>query len=794
MKRQCQALVVIALFSLPGWHTLQAQDSQRGPALGVARVSLVKGDVTLQRGDGGEWIQAQANMPLVEGDSLATGPGSRAELQLDYSNLVRIGQSSQVRLASLGNRAFRFQLERGILTYSELRGGEADVDIETPLMTIRPAKNGRYRVEMSDLNEAVVTVQEGEAEVASAAGKETLKKGRRMIVRGADQGVETRVVKAEGRDDWDEWNVRRDQQLKESNAYRYVSRSIYGAEDLDGYGRWAYVPSYGSCWFPSVPVGWAPYRAGRWLWLDYYGWSWLSYDPWGWAPYHYGRWFFDASYGWGWYPGSYYSYHYWKPALVAFFGYSSHRGLHAGLGVGFGHYGWIPLAPREPFYPWYGHGHRFWGGRRLVQNNTILVDNSINIYNSYRNARHDNGVTVVNARDFARGQVLNAHSLRAAEWQQARLLRGNVPVVPDRESLGQLIPDNRNLVQQRSVASRQNLFSRGRTGDIVARTTFDQQRQEVADSVRAFRGLNNHGTRQALAEPRFGGAVGAEVQANRARSDIVDRANMRQDPHRSYVSPATSSRNRLFRSESPVASGQSRSVAAPNPPQSSDASRAGVWSRGASRTDDLRSVGRGSDDSSAAHSARSRVFRSVPSTMPSQNPRVVDDPGFSRSSGSGREDVWSRSASRTNDLRSTSRRLYDSPAYSTRSRVFRSESHSAPTQAPRAMDRSVSRNPDVGRASVWSRGNSRSYDVRSVDRGSYRSSPAFSSRGQVFRSESPSMPMRNPSSVGGSLGRSPDGGRAAVRSHQSGSPSYSNHGARSSSGRADFSSGRDRGR
>ena len=98
-------------------------------------------------------------------------------------------------------------------------------------------------------------------------------------------------------------NDTRDHDLERSDSYKYVSRDIYGAEDLTGHGRWVYDSPYGWVWVPTVDAAWAPYREGRWTWVDYYGWTWISGDPWGWAPYHYGRWYHAPSYGWVWYPG-----------------------------------------------------------------------------------------------------------------------------------------------------------------------------------------------------------------------------------------------------------------------------------------------------------------------------------------------------------------------------------------------------------------------------------------------------------------------------------------------------------
>src|SRR5690348_9239316 len=47
---------------------------------GVGRVSLINGDVTMQRGDSGDWVNARLNTPLVPGDKVATGHDSRAEI------------------------------------------------------------------------------------------------------------------------------------------------------------------------------------------------------------------------------------------------------------------------------------------------------------------------------------------------------------------------------------------------------------------------------------------------------------------------------------------------------------------------------------------------------------------------------------------------------------------------------------------------------------------------------------------------------------------------------------------
>ena len=500
MRHKLGIWIAAALLGAPAWPAAAEARTE----LGVARISLTNGEVTLRRGDSGDWVEGRVNTPLVEGDSVATGRSARTEVQLDSRNFARLSGDSEVNLTELGNRRFRLQMNRGTLTYNELKDGEADVDIETPYVAIRPLERGMYRVEVGFDGRTVITVRRGKAEIASKVGTEQLRQGKSMVVRADSEGnPEFHVVNAASKDDWDRWNERRERQLRKSKSRRYVSQDIYGVEDLDDHGNWQYVSGYGYSWFPSVSLGWSPYRHGRWTWLDYYGWSWVGYEPWGWAPYHYGRWYHHHAHGWGWYPGHRYRRHYWRPALVAFFGYGGHHGgFRAGLGFGFGNIGWVPLAPYEPYYAWYG-GRRGHGGRHGGRNNTIFVDNSVNIYNNYRNARARNGVTMVDAQNFARGRVRNPRSPRRAELRQARLMRGRLPVVPERESRGRTVRAAGDRGGRGGATQSRNFFSRQPTRSRSPRTSFEQQRQEVSRSVQAY-GASQPANRRAPAGTRSG--------------------------------------------------------------------------------------------------------------------------------------------------------------------------------------------------------------------------------------------------------------------------------------------------
>jgi len=465
---------------------LAAQDD--GPGRGVARVSVINGEVSLRRGDTGDFVAAALNAPLVVQDRLYTGPAARTEIQFDYANFLRMAGNGEIRLAELEFRRYMVELARGTVTLRVLRDSEAEIDLNTPSVSVRPVRRGEYRVTVREDGSSEITVRSGEVEVFTPRGSQRLREGRTMMARGPQQDPEFQTVAALGEDAWDEWNSRRDRDLNRSRSYKYVSRDVYGAEDLDDHGDWSYVNPYGWVWQPRVAGGWAPYRHGRWSWVDWWGWSWVSYDPWGWAPYHYGRWFYYSN-RWCWYPGVFTGRHYWRPAHVAFFGWG--RG---GINFGWGNVGWVPLAPFEAHHRWWGYG----GGRNRVYIDNRIINNT-NIVNVYRNARIDNGVTAVDAVAFGRGGGGNYSRVSAASLDSVSLVRGQVPLSPDRSSLRW---NDREAHLSRGDRDDQRFFSR-RPAAPVERVAFDEQRRGVEEYARGAIGETRRGDSQAAQ----GGAV-----------------------------------------------------------------------------------------------------------------------------------------------------------------------------------------------------------------------------------------------------------------------------------------------
>ena len=412
-------LLTSAVLLAAGWVTpARAQDAD-DLKRGVARISLMEGEVSVRRGDSAEWVAGVINAPLLTADYIATGANSRGEVEFDAANILRIGGNAEIHLAQLEAGRYQLEIARGTVTYRVLRPSTASVELNTPSVSVRPVKEGTYRISVNEAGESEITSRSGDVEVFTPKGSQWVYTGQTMMARGSAADPEFQMVSAIAVDDWDRWNDSRDRALlQSSNSYQYVPQGVYGAEDLDTSGTWAYDAPYGYVWRPTVvSAGWAPYRNGRWVWVNWYGWTWVSYDTWGWAPYHYGRWFFDVRLGWAWYPGVMGVRHYWSPALVGFFGY----GGGIGVGFGFGNIGWVPLAPYETLHPWWGAGV----GAGL---NRGINTTSVNLTNIYRNARAANGISGVRAEDFSAGRFQNVQRVTGTQVQQAGLVSGRLPV------------------------------------------------------------------------------------------------------------------------------------------------------------------------------------------------------------------------------------------------------------------------------------------------------------------------------------------------------------------------------
>jgi hypothetical protein len=314
----------------------------------VARISLQRGDVQLRRAGSSDWESATVNLPLVEGDQLATGQDAHLEIQIDAYNFVRVSENSLLSIVTLRDEGIALSLSEGTATVRLSRFDKDDeyFEVDAPKTTMAAEKRGLYRLDAArsgnNNSDVRITVRGGgRARIYSESSGFTLRDGRtaRLFFDGTEAG-DWELTSASSLDAWDDWVDEREEYLAKRLNYErrdhFYRSSLWGAEELDAYGEWTYAGSYGWVWRPHVTVinnyhNWAPYRYGHWRWRPPYGWVWVGAEAWGWAPYHYGRWVFYNGY-WCWTPYGYYDYarrlnyhHYWQPSLVVFVNLSSYR-------------------------------------------------------------------------------------------------------------------------------------------------------------------------------------------------------------------------------------------------------------------------------------------------------------------------------------------------------------------------------------------------------------------------------------------------------------------------------------
>ena len=440
-KRVLIALVGLGVLWLgspaPAADESPPYDDEAGPAAdneeydGVTppRLSLADGEVSFSRSGADDWAKARVNTPLAAGDQLYTGRDSNLEIEIGPRAFVRAGPETQLALDSHEADYDQVRVSGGDVSLDARSVPPRHViEIDTPHGAYTIERPGYYRVAVDDDSTTFTARRGGRATVMTPDGRTEQIEPSEQVVASDGDDAELESYAAPDLDAWDRWNYERSDYQLDARSRRYVPDTVAGVSDLDHYGHWRVVPTYGSVWVPSrVPVGWAPYSRGDWLYDPYYGWTWVDEAPWGWAPFHYGRWIFAGGF-WAWAPGPIVARPIYAPALVAFLSVGPFT-----LGFGIGaptSIGWIPLGWGEPCIPWWGprgfvgHRHWFgWGGPRVLVEQHISVTN-INVYS---NARVPHAFVAVPGGEFGRRPVRQVR-IADARPERMRFVDGRVPV------------------------------------------------------------------------------------------------------------------------------------------------------------------------------------------------------------------------------------------------------------------------------------------------------------------------------------------------------------------------------
>jgi hypothetical protein len=174
-----------------------------------------------------------------------------------------------------------------------------------------------------------------------------------------------------------------------------------------------------------------------------------------------------------------------------------------GLGVNIG---WVPLAPYEPYHPWWGN--RWGGGVNVYISNEAFV-------HTYRNAQY--GVTAVPGRRFTSGSFGHPMVVAAAQLHDVQAIRGALPVVPTQANLRF---SNAHVAPGLAVRGSFAAHAFAGSGAPVQRVPFEQQRAAYASA--AHLPLSSP-ARQGSAYGSAGGAYHADGAPARSSGDAWTR-------------------------------------------------------------------------------------------------------------------------------------------------------------------------------------------------------------------------------------------------------------------------------
>lgn len=424
------ALVVLLVLS-SGTVAGAAIEAPGGVNTTPVRLAYIEGDVLFWRPGAGDWEAARANIPLAAGDALAAGDG-KLELQIGRQSFIRAADGTQLRLKNNEPDFLQVEVSGGYLVIDARELRHDAIEIDTPNSVVSIRTDGYYRLDVGDHSTRVVVRRGGQASVTPTGGTVAVVATGDAVEITNHSPPELTAMAAPGFDEWDRWNYDRADSFQAAPRSYAVSQDVYGTEELEQYGSWRYVGTYGRVWAPySVPTGWSPYSDGRWLWDPLYGWSWVDYSPWGWAPFHYGRWVYPGY--WAWAPGPALAVPLYSPALVGFFG---GPGFSVGIGFPVPFVSWVALGWGEPLIPWWG-GVGFigvpcwngWGGPHVVNNvvinnNTVINANTVNIY---RNMQSPNGLVGVPKNQFDTASLAR-NRLTQVNATDVKPIHGPLPV------------------------------------------------------------------------------------------------------------------------------------------------------------------------------------------------------------------------------------------------------------------------------------------------------------------------------------------------------------------------------
>ncbi len=192
-RRVFSLLIISSMLLLMATIAAATDKTKNAATPEIVRISSLQGDVRLSRGDGKhadlnkDWEQAEVNVPLETGFSIATGAG-RAEIELENGSLIYLADNSLLIFEKLdvndGVPATAVQLSTGTMTLFFDPAPKETLTVHTPEDELTFSKKAYLRVD-SFLDATSVTP-------VGEKGEDVVRRGQRTIHLAKGQTITTR--------------------------------------------------------------------------------------------------------------------------------------------------------------------------------------------------------------------------------------------------------------------------------------------------------------------------------------------------------------------------------------------------------------------------------------------------------------------------------------------------------------------------------------------------------------------------------------------------------------------------
>lgn len=536
------SLIIIAL-SLNLAHAQDPEAWEEQDTTLVGRISHLEGQLSRYNPDTDDWEITTKEAPFGLDDLLYAEADVKAEFIMPNNTWIRIGGDTRLQLVSLKSETTELDIAFGKARLYN-KSAKAQINATTPFGHINAPPGATVDLSVTENGVEIIAVKKNVYFIHNTSSA-------RHEIRSNSSAIfadinEVTTAPGEVEYSWKKFNQEMDalwatrMRDKGASAAHLPPELRTEAYPLDRHGVWERVYYEGNhyrFWRPvQVSATWAPFTSGAWtVWHGDH--VWIPHEPFGYVTHHYGNWIFTAGF-W-----------YWAPPITRVMIHSHVSHLRIGFGWYPGrvawihhgaHVGWIPLAPREPYY-----SHRHWGRR------SIVVTSGTRYHHRSHRYRHHKHAVVIHRSHLYRSGNYNRARIKSLSHDTIRHKFRTTPVLKTavikdhgsmRKAKNRYKPAHRAHLSNRSVKSL-NANQRGR----LSKDTPRQRRQSPHEKVKvgSQRKKIQPGRTTVDKKQRFSGksnpnAFRSDTKNQQKRSTTSNEYRGRSDGHPSRATRKTS--------------------------------------------------------------------------------------------------------------------------------------------------------------------------------------------------------------------------------------------------------------